>query len=109
MFLFVVFAIIGIQSFKGRLHQQCFSKDFRGLPDNGEDLWMDNPRAFEEDSYFCKLRGNDPMIHGNRGNNDTAFNGCPEHLPWCLNIAPNPNSMVTSFDNVGSALINVFV
>lgn len=70
---------------------------------------MDNPRAFEEDSYFCKLRGNDPMIHGNRGNNDTAFNGCPEHLPWCLNIAPNPNSMVTSFDNVGSALINVFV
>lgn len=99
-FLFVVFAIIAIQMFKGLLRQQCFSDDFRG---QSEDLWIDNTSNWEPQEYFCQL---EPST---TGNNDTAYNNCPDHLPWCLDIAPNPNAGVTSFDNIGAALLNVFV
>eukprot|EP01084_Bolivina_argentea_P250659 420079_1 len=100
LFLFVVFAIIGIQMFSGVLHQQCFSNDFRGVP---QSEWFYNQSRFIEDENFCQIPKNSEY------NADINYNGCPVELPYCLRIAPNPNGGVTNFDNIGYAILNVFV
>jgi len=85
----------------GALHQQCFSEDFRNSPKS--EWCCDQPTKWVQDEFVCQLK------NGETANNDYKFNGCPAELPWCLNIAPNPNGGVTNFDNMLFAMLNVFV
>ena len=64
---------------------------------------MNDASKWIPDDHICRLRP------GESGNSDIEYNGCPPELPWCLNIAPNPNAKVTNFDNILYALLNVFV
>ena len=73
MFLFAVFAIIGVQEFQGALHQQCFSQKNPTNWKNNEDIWVPHEN-------FCRI--------------DSSNNGCPEDYPYCLDIAPNPDGYV---------------
>ena len=99
LFLFAVYAIIGMQLYQGLLHHQCFSDHFTEFNDiirNNESYWV-------QDTYFCKTEQNEMAT------NNTKLNGCPNEYPWCLSIAPNPDGGVTNFDDFFSAILQVFV
>ena len=88
MFLFIIYAIIGIQLWKGVLRRRCFNEDFFEV---GFSVPYTNDT---QELEFC-------------GNSSLA-NSCPSSTPLCLAEAGNPNAGLVAFDNIFVALFTVF-
>lgn len=78
IFVIIIYAIIGLELFSGKLHRTCFSGD-------GE--MMEDPHPCGDDGFNCTELGKDMVCN----------------LYW-----EGPNSGITNFDNFGLAMLTVF-
>ncbi|XP_034138758.1 voltage-dependent calcium channel type A subunit alpha-1 isoform X22 [Drosophila guanche] len=89
LFAIVIFAIIGLEFYSGALHKTCYSlEDPNKLVKEGESETpcnTDNSTEKAGGSFVC--------------NNTTSM---------CLEKWDGPNSGITSFDNIGFAMLTVF-
>ncbi|GFR95347.1 voltage-dependent L-type calcium channel subunit alpha, partial [Elysia marginata] len=90
-FAIVIFAIIGLEFYVGMFHNACFRK---GATEKSED---DIDLGDEIDIHPCSTN---PKSYG-------AFR-CQEGISECLPDWRGPNSGITSFDNIGYAMLTVF-
>ncbi|XP_063716759.1 muscle calcium channel subunit alpha-1-like isoform X2 [Symsagittifera roscoffensis] len=84
VFVIIIYAIIGLEMFAGKLHSTCFYPD----DDGNLVVMMDDPRPCNKDGDV-----------GFKCDNDST----------CLDgIWDGPNKGITNFDNVGLAMLTVF-
>ncbi|XP_075241341.1 muscle calcium channel subunit alpha-1-like isoform X7 [Convolutriloba macropyga] len=84
VFVIIIYAIIGLEMFAGKLHRTCYYQD----DDGNYIVMMDNPRP-------CAPNGED----GHHCDNSSQ---CIDGM-W-----DGPNKGITNFDNVGLAMLTVF-
>ncbi|XP_030081788.1 voltage-dependent calcium channel type A subunit alpha-1 isoform X14 [Drosophila hydei] len=89
LFAIVIFAIIGLEFYSGALHKTCYSlEDPNKLVKEGESETpcnTDNTTEKAGGSYVCNIT-----------------------TSMCLEKWDGPNSGITSFDNIGFAMLTVF-
>uniref|UniRef100_A0A915L759 Ion transport domain-containing protein n=1 Tax=Romanomermis culicivorax TaxID=13658 RepID=A0A915L759_ROMCU len=93
LFAIVIFAIIGLEFYKGIFHTVC----------------VDDPGEFKFDGkpILCALK-NETVGSGNETHERTiVVNACPNNLT-CKAGWIGPNYGITSFDNIGFAMLTVF-
>lgn len=78
LFVIIIYAIIGLELFSGKLHKSCY--------DNITDEIMDDPHPCGENGYDCAQMGN----------------------YVCKRQWVGPNDGITNFDNFGLAMLTVF-
>jgi hypothetical protein len=78
-FIFVVFGLVGVQLWQGKLRQRCYNVLSFGVMPN---------------SPVCSL----PF--------DAGMSLCPDGFE-CLSLSTNPLTVATSFDTIGDAMISV--
>lgn len=83
LFVIIIYAIIGLELFSGKMHKTCFI--------NGTEEFMADPRPCGEDGFQC---GDLEPIEG-------------ESLV-CSLYWEGPNFGITNFDNFGLAMLTVF-
>jgi voltage-dependent calcium channel L type alpha-1D len=83
LFVIIIYAIIGLELFSGKLHRSCFTNN----TDKG--IWeiMDEPNACGEDGFECSNVG-------------------PDY--FCKFYWEGPNDGITNFDNFGLSMLTVF-
>ncbi|XP_063220472.1 muscle calcium channel subunit alpha-1 isoform X4 [Bacillus rossius redtenbacheri] len=79
LFVIIIYAIIGLELFSGKLHKTCF--------DNATDEEMEDPHPCGESGFQCHTIAENMV--------------CKEY--W-----EGPNSGITNFDNFGLAMLTVF-
>jgi voltage-dependent calcium channel L type alpha-1D len=84
IFVIIIYAIIGLELFSGKLHKTCFG--------NGTSDIMDEPHACGDDDGF----------------NCTEVKDENEMPMVCSLYWEGPNSGITNFDNFGLAMLTVF-
>ncbi|XP_046610496.1 voltage-dependent calcium channel type A subunit alpha-1 isoform X6 [Neodiprion virginianus] len=89
LFAIIIFAIIGLEFYSGALHKTCYSiDDLEVVMKEGETAvpcYSDNETDHPEGAYVC----------------NASLSTCLEH--WA-----GPNDGITSFDNIGFAMLTVF-
>ncbi|XP_064108495.1 voltage-dependent calcium channel type A subunit alpha-1-like isoform X12 [Macrobrachium nipponense] len=89
LFAIVIFAIIGLEFYSGVLHKTCFSlEDLGQIVTEGEmatPCHTDNTSIAPAGAYVCN-----------------------ENTSTCLELWEGPNFGITSFDNIGFAMLTVF-
>ncbi|CAG0883533.1 unnamed protein product [Cyprideis torosa] len=90
LFAVVIFAIIGLEFYCGILHKTCYSLEDLDFivqegPDQATPCYTDNPEEYMAGSYMCD-----------------------ETVSMCLENWEGPNFGITSFDNIGFAMLTVF-
>ncbi|XP_026870578.2 sodium channel, voltage-gated, type I-like, alpha isoform X5 [Electrophorus electricus] len=113
VFCLSVFALIGLQLFKGNLKQKCIQLPPNGTKNANGDLVINGTiiediAQFINDSecsvHFFYIQGKkDPLICGK--NRDAGT--CPEGY-FCHKYSKNPNYGYTSFDSFGWAFLSLF-
>lgn len=112
LFAIVIFAIIGLEFYSGALHRTCYSLYDIGKPR----LW------FPADDFhwvFAFLRFLEEIVRENEEevpcntDNETeaksqGSNWCRDGSSVCLERWQGPNNGITSFDNIGFAMLTVF-
>ncbi|XP_014646160.1 PREDICTED: sodium channel protein type 10 subunit alpha isoform X2 [Ceratotherium simum simum] len=97
VFCLSVFALVGLQLFKGNLKNKCV-KNCTALNE------MANYSSYEEpDFYFIKQGTSDPLLCGN--GSDSGH--CPKGY-FCLKTSDNPDFNYTSFDSFAWAFLSLF-
>ncbi|XP_055897179.1 voltage-dependent calcium channel type A subunit alpha-1-like isoform X2 [Biomphalaria glabrata] len=90
LFAIVIFAIIGLEFYVGIFHNACFKKTTRTRSEDDIDT------GDEEDIRPCSFQSDS---HGFR---------CQANISTCLGGWRGPNAGITSFDNIGYAMLTVF-
>ncbi|KAK8724878.1 hypothetical protein OTU49_010957 [Cherax quadricarinatus] len=89
LFAIVIFAIIGLEFYSGALHKTCYSlEDLDEIVTEGEmetPCHTDNASLAPPGAYFCN-----------------------SSIATCLELWMGPNYGITSFDNIGFAMLTVF-
>ncbi|XP_071960409.1 voltage-dependent L-type calcium channel subunit alpha-1D-like isoform X3 [Antedon mediterranea] len=80
IFVIIIYAIIGLELFMGKLHSACYFTNSDGI------------REIEQVPRPCS--------------NTTGYN-CPTNYE-CLELWEGPNKGITNFDNIGLAMLTVF-
>lgn len=82
LFVIIIYAIIGLELFSGKLHKSCFTNDTHTL--------MPDPNPCGEDGFQCSNLGGEleDMV--------------------CKYYWEGPNFGITNFDNFGLAMLTVF-
>lgn len=80
IFVIIIYAIIGLELFSGKLHKTCFR--------NGTEEMMAKEHPCGEDGFQCSDLEEPDMI--------------------CSLFWPGPNFGITNFDNFGLAMLTVF-
>ncbi|XP_068628333.1 LOW QUALITY PROTEIN: voltage-dependent calcium channel type A subunit alpha-1 [Battus philenor] len=89
LFAIVIFAIIGLEFYSGALHKTCYSlEDINEIVNEGE-----NPTPCNADNETVAPPG---------------ANVCASDKSTCLEKWEGPNRGITSFDNIGFAMLTVF-
>ncbi|KAG8239963.1 hypothetical protein J437_LFUL015927, partial [Ladona fulva] len=78
LFVIIIYAIIGLELFSGKLHKTCFN--------NITEEMMDDPHPCGEDGFQCDIKKN----------------------WVCRNYWIGPNFGITNFDNFGLSMLTVF-
>ncbi|XP_074942363.1 sodium channel protein type 5 subunit alpha-like [Phalacrocorax aristotelis] len=104
VFCLSVFALIGLQLFKGNLRQKCIrnSTEFREIPDSLKKTWETYEMFANDTAYFAKKEGSSDILLCGPG-----AGVCPPDYK-CLKIGPNPDYGFTSFDTFGWAFLSLF-
>lgn len=93
LFAIIIFAIIGLEFYSGALHKTCY--DLQNL--NEMVFSGDNPTPCAGDS-------NDTLL----ASSSSQGRLCDKTLSVCLEDWEGPNFGITSFDNIGLAMLTVF-
>ncbi|XP_018318088.1 voltage-dependent calcium channel type A subunit alpha-1 [Mycetomoellerius zeteki] len=89
LFAIVIFAIIGLEFYSGTLHKTCYSiKDISVIIKEGE---MPSPCSAD-----------------NKNEAPSGAHVCDANVSTCMDHWEGPNSGITSFDNIGFAMLTVF-
>ncbi|XP_011879619.1 PREDICTED: voltage-dependent calcium channel type A subunit alpha-1-like isoform X4 [Vollenhovia emeryi] len=89
LFAIVIFAIIGLEFYSGTLHKTCYSiKDISIIIKEG-----DQPS---------------PCSADNKNDAPPGAHVCDANVSTCMDHWEGPNSGITSFDNIGFAMLTVF-
>ncbi|XP_034948343.1 voltage-dependent calcium channel type A subunit alpha-1 isoform X7 [Chelonus insularis] len=89
LFAIVIFAIIGLEFYSGTLHKTCYSiEDIDKIVKEG-----DQPSPCNTD---------------NKPDAPTGAHVCNPNISVCRDNWAGPNSGITSFDNIGFAMLTVF-
>jgi len=113
-FLKVCFAIFAVQLFAGSLHRRCFDASVSPLLSWRD--WDDDLYGGLTNDQFCRKVTSSECIVIPNANGGFDFSdhdncpspSCPVEYPLCLEIAPNPNAEVNSWDNFHMAMLNIF-
>ncbi|XP_046670137.1 voltage-dependent calcium channel type A subunit alpha-1 isoform X3 [Homalodisca vitripennis] len=91
LFAIVIFAIIGLEFYSGALHKTCYSlEDLRKIINEGD---SETPTPCNTD---------------NRTESPTGSYACDPNISVCVEDWEGPNFGITSFDNIGLAMLTVF-
>ena len=107
MFAILIFAIIGLEFYSGALHKSCYSIDNLGKPDNlpyGKMISRDNA----SDEIVTEGSKKVPCYDGDAATAPAGAYTCDLTVSNCLEKWEGPNSGITSFDNIGFAMLTVF-
>ncbi|CAD1468636.1 unnamed protein product, partial [Heterotrigona itama] len=89
LFAIVIFAIIGLEFYSGTLHKTCYSiRNLNEIVKEG-----DQPSPCNTDSIYEAPYG---------------AHVCDANISTCMNRWEGPNFGITSFDNIGFAMLTVF-
>ncbi|XP_071647027.1 voltage-dependent calcium channel type A subunit alpha-1 isoform X16 [Temnothorax longispinosus] len=89
LFAIVIFAIIGLEFYSGTLHKTCYSvEDISIIVKEGEQP--------------------SPCSADNKNDAPPGAHVCNANISTCLERWEGPNSGITSFDNIGFAMLTVF-
>ncbi|XP_010183791.1 PREDICTED: sodium channel protein type 5 subunit alpha-like, partial [Mesitornis unicolor] len=100
VFCLSVFALIGLQLFKGNLRRKCVRSS--AVPYLWNKTWETYELFLNDTAYFAKKEGtSDILLCGN----DSGI--CPSNYT-CLSLGPNPDYGFTSFDTFGWAFLSLF-
>ncbi|XP_050430003.1 voltage-dependent calcium channel type A subunit alpha-1 isoform X6 [Adelges cooleyi] len=94
LFAIIIFAIIGLEFYSGALHKTCYRlDDLIAIEPEGEGS---NPTPCNSDSDSIE--------------STKPFNAffCPSESSTCIENWEGPNYGITSFDNIGLAMLTVF-
>ncbi|XP_071054916.1 muscle calcium channel subunit alpha-1 [Onthophagus taurus] len=84
LFVIIIYAIIGLELFSGKLHNTCL--------DNKTGKFMDEPHPCGESGFQCKEL-----------DSDNSFYICDDNGTW-----EGPHYGITNFDNFGLSMLTVF-
>ncbi|XP_029767479.1 sodium channel protein type 5 subunit alpha-like, partial [Terrapene carolina triunguis] len=105
-FCLSVFALIGLQLFKGNLRHKCV----RNFNSTNGTIYLDDKKwgSFDEfindsENVFKKNGTKDPLLCGN----SSDAGSCPDKYV-CLKVGENPDFNYTSFDTFGWAFLSLF-
>ncbi|XP_010158440.1 PREDICTED: sodium channel protein type 5 subunit alpha-like [Eurypyga helias] len=104
LFCLSVFALIGLQLFKGNLRQKCIrnSTELSKISSLFNKTW-ESYEMFDNDTvYFAKKEGTSDILLCGSG----AGTCPPDYV--CMKIGPNPDYGFTSFDTFGWAFLSLF-
>lgn len=89
LFAIVIFAIIGLEFYSGVLHKTCYS--------------LEDPDLIVREGEM-----ETPCNTDNETAKATGSYACNYNTSMCLDKWDGPNSGITSFDNIGFAMLTVF-
>ncbi|XP_009886079.1 PREDICTED: sodium channel protein type 5 subunit alpha-like [Charadrius vociferus] len=104
VFCLSVFALIGLQLFKGNLRQKCVrnSTELNEMVSFLNKRWESYEMFLNDTAYFAKKEGtSDVLLCG------SGAGICPPDYV-CLRAGPNPDYGFTSFDTFGWAFLSLF-
>uniref|UniRef100_A0A7E4W8C3 Voltage-dependent L-type calcium channel subunit alpha n=1 Tax=Panagrellus redivivus TaxID=6233 RepID=A0A7E4W8C3_PANRE len=91
MFVIIIYAIIGLELFCGKLHSTCVDSE------TGNFAQIEpSPCGFSSSAYHCEPTGASAALAANRW-------VCSTNTTWI-----GPNNGITNFDNFGLAMLTVF-
>ena len=93
LFAIIIFAIIGLEFYSGALHRTCYNLDN-----------LDVIQVSGESPTPCYGDGDVQ----NSASNSNAGRLCEKNVSICLEDWEGPNFGITSFDNIGLAMLTVF-
>lgn len=112
LFAIVIFAIIGLEFYSGALHKTCYSLEdpskfpypavcqvYKSTPINTFPVHVDKLVKEGESETPCNTDNGTEKAGGFVCNNTTSM---------CLEKWDGPNQGITSFDNIGFAMLTVF-
>ncbi|KAH8416477.1 hypothetical protein KR222_005300 [Zaprionus bogoriensis] len=114
LFAIVIFAIIGLEFYSGTLHKTCYSVE----DPSKHTLIFHFSSMHETETVFFPAASVDRLVK--EGESETPCNSdnqtdnasgsfvCNSNTSMCLNKWEGPNSGITSFDNIGFAMLTVF-
>ncbi|XP_053914076.1 sodium channel protein type 5 subunit alpha-like [Cuculus canorus] len=104
VFCLSVFALIGLQLFKGNLRRKCVrnSTEFNEISDYIKKKWDSYEMFANYSAYFAKKEGTSEVLLCGPG-----AGTCPPDYT-CQQIGPNPDYGFTSFDTFGWAFLSLF-
>lgn len=89
MFAILIFAIIGLEFYSGALHKTCYSIH------NLDEIVTEGSRQV-------------PCYDGDAATAPSGAYTCDQSIATCEEKWEGPNSGITSFDNIGFAMLTVF-
>ncbi|XP_039311400.1 voltage-dependent calcium channel type A subunit alpha-1 isoform X25 [Solenopsis invicta] len=89
LFAIVIFAIIGLEFYSGTLHKTCYM--------------IEDTNVIEKEGELPS-----PCIPGSQDNAPGGAHTCKPNISICMDHWEGPNSGITSFDNIGFAMLTVF-
>ncbi|KAF2983646.1 hypothetical protein EK904_005574 [Melospiza melodia maxima] len=98
VFCLSVFALIGLQLFKGNLRQKCM----RNTTEFCNKTWNSYEEFMNDSADFARKNGSSDILLCGSGGGD-----CPPGYK-CCKIGPNPDYGFTSFDTFGWAFLSLF-
>uniref|UniRef100_A0A8C3TPJ8 Sodium channel protein n=1 Tax=Catharus ustulatus TaxID=91951 RepID=A0A8C3TPJ8_CATUS len=98
VFCLSVFALIGLQLFKGNLRQKCI----RNTTEFCNKTWENYEKFANDSDEFARKNGTADILLCSPGGGD-----CPPGYK-CCKIGPNPDYGFTSFDTFGWAFLSLF-
>ncbi|XP_015833195.1 muscle calcium channel subunit alpha-1 isoform X3 [Tribolium castaneum] len=86
LFVIIIYAIIGLELFSGKMHNTCWNEK--------KEAFMDEPHPCGANGFNCTEHDSDMV--------------CSEFVPGINNTWEGPNSGITNFDNFGLSMLTVF-
>lgn len=121
LFAIVIFAIIGLEFYSGTLHKTCYSiEDVSKLPSKLFKITTSFYHRINNNYYYTILHELITGIIIKEGdfpspcNTDRKWEApmgshvCDRNVSVCLDKWDGPNGGITSFDNIGFAMLTVF-
>ncbi|XP_041857898.1 sodium channel, voltage-gated, type I-like, alpha isoform X1 [Melanotaenia boesemani] len=104
VFCLSVFALVGLQLFKGNLQNKCvrdMSNETKQAILGKDNAWLEY--ILNNDNHYYLPDKRDPLLCGN----SSAAGQCPEGYS-CMKAGKNPDYGYTSFDSFGWAFLSLF-
>lgn len=117
LFAIVIFAIIGLEFYSGALHKSCYSIENFGECSRAaaDAIVLAGRNSNRPYGFVCRteeiVREGDSLTPCNTDNKTVAPGGsyvCDNMTSTCREKWIGPNYGITSFDNIGFAMLTVF-